>query len=133
MTETTQASHMVVLQHGLYGDATSLHALQETLEELDDGAGELVVVVLSASTNVGRTREGIAQFGERLAAEVLAAAARQSSLRSLNLILIGSSLGSLYARHAASLLLDETGLMAWLRPEALVTLRCPRIREPTKD
>ena len=85
MTETTQASHLVVLQHGLYGDATSLHALQETLQELDDGAGELVVVVLSASTNVGRTREVIAQFGERLAAEVLAAAARQSSLRSLNL------------------------------------------------
>ena len=125
MPEAPRASHLVVLQHGLYGDATSLHALQAALEDLDGGAGELLV--LSASGNVGRTRDGVAKGGERLAAEVRAAAARQPSLQSLSLV------GSLYARHAAGLLLDEAGLMAGLRPLAFVTLGCPRIGEPHEN
>ena len=129
MPEPPRASHLVVLQHGLYGDATSLHALQAALDDLDGGAGELVV--LSASGSVGRTRDGVAKGGERLAAEVRAAAARQPSLQSLSLV--GSALGSLYARHAAGLLLDEAGLMAGLRPEAFVTLGCPRIGEPVEN
>ena len=129
MPEAPRASHLVVLQHGLYGDATSLHALQAALEDLDGGAGELLV--LSASGNVGRTRDGVAKGGERLAAEVRAAAARQPSLQSLSLV--GSLLGSLYARHAAGLLLDEAGLMAGLRPLAFVTLGCPRIGEPHEN
>lgn len=117
-------TRLVVLQHGLYGGASNLGVLAEDLERLCSPAGD--VLVHCAAANEGRTRDGVAAGGRRLAAEVAEVAARHPSLRTLTLV--GNSLGGLYARHAAAELHDErTGRMAGLEPELLLTIGCPHL------
>ena len=117
---------LVVLQHGLYGAAVNMAVLQQELER--QGGGE--VLVHSGVANEGRTRDGVAAGGRRLAAEVeqlVAEVARGGgSLRTISLV--GNSLGGLYARHAAAELWDaESGCIAGLEPDAFVSIGCPHL------
>ena len=85
------------------------------------------VLVHSASANEGRTRDGVAAGGRRLAAEVEQLVADGGgSLRTISLV--GNSLGGLYARHAAAeLWRAESGLIAGLEPDAFVSVGCPHL------
>ena len=88
------------------------------------------VLVHAASSNQGRTRDGVAAGGRRLAAEVERVVAdvahRGGSLRSISLV--GNSLGGLYARHAAAELWDaQSGRIAGLEPDAFVSVGCPHL------
>ena len=88
------------------------------------------MLVHAASSNQGRTRDGVAAGGRRLAAEVERVVAdvahRGGSLRSISLV--GNSLGGLYARHAAAELWDaQSGRIAGLEPDAFVSVGCPHL------
>ena len=113
--------HLVVLQHGLYGSRTNLAVLEDACRRI----GGKDVMVLSASCNEGRTRDGVARGGIRLAAEIRSVAALHPSLRSLSCV--GNSLGGLYVRYAVAELCDADGLMAGMTPEACVTIGCPHL------
>lgn len=117
-------SHLVVLQHGLYGGPMHLTALADELMQRQPRE----LLVHQARSNEGLTRDGVAAGGERLAAEIREVVARESSLESITLV--GNSLGGLYVRHAAASLLEGSGddaTMAGLRPDALVTTGCPHL------
>ena len=114
-------TRLVVIQHGLYGDAVNMHVLRTQIESAASGD----TLVHLASSNEGLTRDGIAAGGRRLAAEVRRVAAQQPTLQTLSLV--GNSLGGLYARYAASELLDSGGLMAGLTPDALCTIGSPHL------
>jgi hypothetical protein len=120
-------THLIVLQHGLSGTAVDLAFLKERLDALAGARGARVRVHCAAS-NVGRTADGVAAGGARLAAEVLeVAAACGPSLAELSLV--GNSLGGIYARYAARELADGAGatVARGLRPRALVTLATPHL------
>lgn len=117
----TVPTELVVLVHGLYGGDNNLRVLRDTLQILGHGS----VVVVSSSSNIGKTREGVVAGGLRVAEEVRAATKRHPTLKSLTLV--GNSLGGLYIRYAAGVLLQSDGLMAGLRPDALVTIGCPHL------
>ena len=115
-------TRLVVLQHGLYGGATNLQVLADAL--VSEGGGS--VLAHQAEANEGRTRDGIAAGGRRLAEEVRELVDRHDSLSSL--VLVGNSLGGCYVRYAAAeLYCSSTGRMAGLSPEALVTIGCPHL------
>ena len=114
-------SHLVVLQHGLYGGPAHLTVLAEQLREKSDD-----VVVHLAASNEGRTRDGIVAGGIRLSNEIQSVVAQHKGISSLSLV--GNSLGGLYSRHAAALLFDESdGTMAGLQPRCFVTTGTPHL------
>lgn len=94
-------SRLVVLSHGLYGRPTHLRVLQHHLCAL--GGADLLVH--QAVANHGRTRDGVAAGGARLAEEVRRLVDRHPSLSSL--VLVGNSLGGLYVRYAAGQLFED--------------------------
>lgn len=112
-------THLIVLQHGLYGAASHLCVLAE---KLNGGDG---VLVHSARSNEGRNRDGIAAGGSRLAEEIQALIASHPSLSRLSLI--GNSLGGLYVRFAAAELLDNDGTLAGLEADTLITTCSPHL------
>lgn len=121
-TTLLAATKLVVLQHGLYGGAINLRVLQKELQL----AGGDDVLVHSAASNEGRTRDGVAAGGKRLASEVRHIVRCNPSLESLSFV--GNSLGGLYARYAAAELHDvDAGTMAGLRPDAYVTIGSPHL------
>ena len=96
--------HMIVLVHGWLGDDGELGYFEERLQkEIEDSHPEFVVY--SAKANVGKTSDGIAAGGQRLADEIM------DQLKSyhekfdhdhFSLSFVGNSLGGLYARYALS-------------------------------
>jgi hypothetical protein len=134
--ETTQL-HLIVLQHGLAGNHLELDYLKQALEleaiaslrkdkqsasasaSFDTRTSTTQIVVYSAKENEGRTWDGIAAGGTRLAQEIneLVDPIRRRILEqgqyetdasnnnsdttlSISLSLVGNSLGGLYGRHA---------------------------------
>lgn len=115
-------THLVVLQHGLYGGASNLAVLQNKLHEL--GHSDVIAHLAESNENL-LTRDGVEAGGRRLAAEIRSLAAANPSLRTLSLV--GNSLGGLYVRAAAAELLEGDGMMANLQPKVLVTTGCPHL------
>ena len=119
-------THLVVLQHGLYGNPCNLQEMQQQLHAL--GGGQVLAHL--ATSNEGRTRDGVAAGGRRLADEIRVLVNANPSLRTISLV--GNSLGGLYVRAAATELLEQAagkggGLMANLEPRVLVTTACPHL------
>lgn len=112
-------SSLVVTVHGLYGGAANLAVLEDLVRQPG-------VMVHACATNEGRTRDGVQNGGARLAEEVRDIVRRNPSLTRLSLV--GNSLGGLYVRHAAALLLDAGGagtMAGGLVPDALLTIGTP--------
>lgn len=99
----TGPTKLVVVSHGLYGECINLQVLEEEIAHL----GGSNVLVHLAACNEGKTRDGVAAGGKRLAHEVRKLVHEHKSLQSL--VLVGNSLGGLYVRYAASELLNEDG------------------------
>ncbi|KAJ8614500.1 hypothetical protein CTAYLR_000764 [Chrysophaeum taylorii] len=112
------AEHLVVTVHGLSGFATDLGYVGRRLEAESDGR----VVVLACTCNEGRTTDGLAAGGRRVADEVSRFEA--PSLRTISFL--GNSLGGLYARYALAHLFDGN-LVAGLVPAAFVTTAAPHL------
>mmetsp|Transcript_50955 Transcript_50955/g.159787 ORF Transcript_50955/g.159787 Transcript_50955/m.159787 type:complete len:382 (+) Transcript_50955:49-1194(+) len=113
--------HLVVLQHGLSGTAGDLRLLGEELSRRSGGRA----LVLSAASNQGQNRDGIAAGGKRLVREIRSVVTKHHGLAEISLV--GNSLGGLYTRFAVSELLEESGLVGGLRPAAFVTIGCPHL------
>lgn len=80
------------------GTQADLSFLKEAIEDID---AHDKLVLLSGS-NEGKTTDGVAQGGRRLAHEILKVVEACPSLTSISFV--GNSLGGLYARYAAALL-----------------------------
>ena len=61
----SQPTHLVVLQHGLYGSTSNMVVLRDKIQAKDGN-----VLAHLASSNEGLTRDGVAAGGRRLAAEI---------------------------------------------------------------
>ena len=121
-TALVAPTKLVVLSHGLYGAAINMAVLKEELQRL----GGADVRVHCAAANEGRTRDGVAAGGRRLAAEVERIARSTPSMETISLV--GNSLGGLYTRYAAGELLDTaSGRLAGLEPDVFVTIGCPHL------
>jgi hypothetical protein len=114
-------SHLVILQHGLYGEAFNLAYLHERLTEIGDGG---ILAHLATSNEGLRTRDGVAAGGRRLAEEVRSISRAHPSLRTLSLV--GNSLGGLYVRAAATELQHDAEC-ARLERRVLLTTGCPHL------
>ncbi|CAE8581264.1 unnamed protein product, partial [Polarella glacialis] len=116
-------THLVVLQHGLSGTVADLNRLGAELQQACPD-----VLVHSATSNFGRTTDGVAAGGLRLAEEIRAVAAQHPTVCELSLV--GNSLGGLYARFAAGELWAASGdgeTLAGLRPATFVSIGCPHL------
>mmetsp|Transcript_1565 Transcript_1565/g.4659 ORF Transcript_1565/g.4659 Transcript_1565/m.4659 type:complete len:341 (-) Transcript_1565:1530-2552(-) len=114
--------HLIVLVHGFSGHATDLGYLRRRLEAAE------AVEVLCSSSNEGRTLDGVAAGGRRVAREVerfVAARRRESTYETISFV--GNSLGGLYARYALAELFDDDGLVAGLLPGAFATTAAPHL------
>ena len=108
--------HVVILVHGYLGNPLELGYLQTAIQKQADRARlehpETCFVVHSAVANDGKTKDGIAAGGSRLAAEVneiLASLLENNGTddttttpRKVSCSFVGNSLGGLYARYALS-------------------------------
>ena len=97
-------STLIVLAHGLSGTQGDLLFLKEAIESADAQSDSLVLL---ASRNEGKTTDGVANGGCRLAAEIIDLVENSPSLTHISLV--GNSLGGLYSRYAAALLYTRQG------------------------
>lgn len=108
-----QNIHLVVLVHGIFGSPLEMGNLQTFLEHQSRGADDnpaqedtdTTFVIHSTAVNHGRTLDGVAAGGSRIAEEInvwLAATRTQYPQSRLTFSMVGNSLGGLYARYALS-------------------------------
>ncbi|CAM9730965.1 unnamed protein product, partial [Ascophyllum nodosum] len=125
-------SHLIVLVHGLAGTPEDLTYLKQGLEHRS-GDGEVLVHL--ARCNKGKTKDGVAEGGSRLADEIRQVVKSNPSLTRISLV--GNSLGGLYVRYAAKLLYHEgkpapagetpRGTVAGLEPSVFMTIAAPHL------
>jgi len=128
LTATTRPRHLVVLVHGFSGRATDLGYLSRRLlleVEESSSKGAASVRVLCSRSNEGRTLDGVAAGGERVAREVVAFIAEEDHFETISFV--GNSLGGLYARYALGELYDAGGRIAGVRPGAFATTAAPHL------
>eukprot|EP00903_Cladosiphon_okamuranus_P019438 g17873.t1 len=126
---STSPSHLVVLSHGLSGTAADLTYLKQSLER----AGGADILVHSARCNEGKTKDGVAAGGGRLAKEILELVGSTPTLSRISFV--GNSLGGLYVRYAAKVLYEngdaggpaEGATIAGLKPSVFMTIACPHL------
>ena len=95
--------HLIVLVHGWKGDSKEMGYMQHSLLRESEKHPSSRFVVYSSTVNEGRTSDGIAAGGERLAAEVSdMIASHRADNNVLTLSFVGNSLGGLYSRYALS-------------------------------
>lgn len=109
---TANHVHLIVLVHGWMGSSAELGYLQQALEQkadrIQEKHPETFYLVHNAQANDGRTSDGIAAGGSRLATEVnkiiqdVAQQVPKDKLQGISLSFVGNSLGGLYARYALS-------------------------------
>lgn len=116
----SRPQHLVVTVHGLGGYSTDLGYVGRRLEAESTGA----IVVLACKCNEGRTFDGLAAGGSRVADEVARFLAEAEGFETISFI--GNSLGGLYARYAVFLLFANNSV-AGLRPAAFVTTASPHL------
>ena len=96
--------HVVVLVHGYMGSPLELGYLETCLQKQASSSSirqDTSFFIHSAACNDGRTSDGIAAGGRRVAAEVNQILQRlDPQKREITLSLVGHSLGGLYARYA---------------------------------
>jgi len=117
---TAVKKHLIVLVHGVYGNDKEMGYLQEALEREASSSENLIVY--SATSNVGKTTDGIAAGGKRLAAEVLHKIESHQT-EQFTLTMVGNSLGGLYARYAISELLPHSKI----EPKTFCTTATPHL------
>eukprot|EP00611_Tribonema_gayanum_P024961 TRINITY_DN5592_c0_g2_i2.p1 TRINITY_DN5592_c0_g2~~TRINITY_DN5592_c0_g2_i2.p1 ORF type:complete len:224 (-),score=41.03 TRINITY_DN5592_c0_g2_i2:2567-3238(-) len=116
--------HLVVLCHGIFGSPGDLAYLEKAVKR--EGMGR--VLVLNARVNTGKTRDGIASGGTRVAEAVREAVSANPSFRYISVA--GHSLGGLYLRYAVHLLYDATAercCIAGLEPVTFMTIATPHL------
>jgi len=94
------------------GNPSELSYLHQSLQKQALDTEDQQYIIHSATSNDGRTTDGIVRGGERLADEVnqlVQHLREQQRQPRISLSLIGNSLGGLYARYALSLI-DTTSL-----------------------
>ena len=106
------ATHLVVLVHGWMGNAQEMKYIETSLEREGSKYPSHKFVVVSPKVNEGRTHDGIAAGGQRLADEVTQLIQQYPQKNHDNSIttlsFVGNSLGGLYSRYAISKLpLDD--------------------------
>jgi pimeloyl-ACP methyl ester carboxylesterase len=129
-SKETAPVHLVVLVHGWLGNELEMGYLQQSLER-QSGAKGHQVMIHSAVSNVGRTWDGIAAGGLRLAQEIdrvvdemqQESASPSTSSICISLSLVGNSLGGLYARHA----LGHLSSFSKLQPNLFCTTATPHL------
>jgi pimeloyl-ACP methyl ester carboxylesterase len=109
---TANRVHLIVLVHGWMGSSGELGYLHQALEKkadaMQESHPETFYLVHSAQDNDGRTSDGIAAGGSRLATEVnriiqdVAEQVPKDKLKGISLSFVGNSMGGLYARYALS-------------------------------
>ena len=130
---TTPRTHLVVLVHGLVGNASNWDVTRAALER---HAPADWTILASNANAARRTFDGVDACGERLAAEVRDAVATAGGASTIDRIsFVGHSMGGLIARHAIGLLFDTaSGTVAGVPPAHYVSLATPHLgcaHEPT--
>ncbi|CAN0107448.1 unnamed protein product, partial [Phaeothamnion confervicola] len=113
---------LIVLAHGLAGGRGDLAYLEDSI--LRHGNGRCAV--LNTEVNTGKTTDGVAAGGRRLAVDIRAEVIRRPSLQRLSIV--GNSLGGLYVRYALRLLWDrQSATFAGLAPDTFMTTAAPHL------
>jgi pimeloyl-ACP methyl ester carboxylesterase len=112
LPNTANRVHLIVLVHGWMGDSSELGYLHKALEKkaavVQESHPETFYLVYSAKDNDGRTSDGIAAGGKRLATEVnrliqdVADQVPKDKRKGISLSFVGNSMGGLLARYAVS-------------------------------
>lgn len=114
-----QKNHLVVFVHGLEGSERTLRFLKATVIEKTDDEENLVCY--TATSNIGKTNDGIENGGRRLAQEV---EAQMHKIKGpIALSFVGHSCGGLYARHA----LDHLNWTDRVTPRVFSTIATPHL------
>lgn len=99
--ECSTITHLIVLVHGWMGNAQEMDYFKSSLEQQAAKYPSQKFVVVSPQINEGRTHDGIAAGGERLATETSKLIDEyQSNASIMTLSFVGNSLGGLYSRYA---------------------------------
>ena len=113
-------SHLVVLAHGLNGEADNLAFLHRKLEALSSGD----CLVLASEVNEGKTTMGVMHGGILLSMDVKSTIEKNPSLKRISFV--GNSLGGLYVRICAKELFDpSSGTFGGLEGCQFVTIASP--------
>jgi pimeloyl-ACP methyl ester carboxylesterase len=109
---TANRVHLIVLVHGWMGSSSELGYLDQALKKraavVQASHPETFYLVYSAKDNDGRTSDGVAAGGSRLATEVnriiqdVAEQVPKDKLKGISLSFVGNSMGGLLARYALS-------------------------------
>lgn len=118
--------HLIVLQHGLWGNPGHMSKFKEYMEQRLHGTP---VEFLNSSCNVGKlTYDGIDVCGDRLVDRILSHLAWLESVRKsvTRISFVGYSLGGLIVRYAIGKLFSQ-GLFNKIKAVNLVTFASPHL------
>ena len=125
-SKQSQADHLCVLVHGLWGNPVHLKYLEDTLKEAHEGEGLHILIPKSNSNNW--TYDGIEVGGERITNEI------EQTIKELEhggakvrkISVVGYSLGGLVARYAIGLLY-KAGTFENIEPVNFTTFATPHL------
>lgn len=103
--ERQQATHLVVLQHGLHGSEFDFEQFELRLAQHLGPHGVFVHCGKRNAETFFQTYDGVDQGGERLADEVMEVARDMPRLRKFSFV--GHSLGGLYGRYCIGVLFSR--------------------------
>ena len=123
----TEDVHLIVLVHGWLGNPKEMGYLEKSLSQ-QARKNNYSVLVHSAECNNGRTTDGIAAGGSRLADEVNSLIKTHTKHnKTLSLSFVGNSLGGLYARYALSEIDFRHTQSNSIRPAVFCTTATPHL------
>ncbi|GAX83697.1 hypothetical protein CEUSTIGMA_g11122.t1 [Chlamydomonas eustigma] len=125
------STHLVVLQHGLWGKPENLDYLQENLVRNSKEMSHLSTHFLISTVNFGLTLDGIDMCGERLVDQIkeeIQILEKDPECKVTYLSLVGYSLGGLITRYATGKLEFEGAFApGGLIPLNFVTISTPHL------
>ena len=124
--DASQADHLVVLLHGLWGNPVHLQHLRDTLHDRRGGKGLYILVPKSNKDNF--TYDGIEVGAERITDEIEATLKQLEAAGSKvkKISLAGYSLGGLVARYVIGLLYNN-GIFNHIQPTNFTTFATPHL------
>jgi triacylglycerol esterase/lipase EstA (alpha/beta hydrolase family) len=108
-----QASHLVVMQHGLHGTTNDFAHFERLFQQYFTQENVFVHCAKSNCQGIFQTYDGVDTGGERLAKEIQEISEKMPHLKKFSLI--GHSLGGLYSRYAIGILY-ENGFFNKIQP-----------------
>ncbi|ODQ57953.1 hypothetical protein WICANDRAFT_34343 [Wickerhamomyces anomalus NRRL Y-366-8] len=129
MGKTTEEGHLFVLVHGLWGGASHLRAIEETIHSTVSDSTEKICTIRPKSSALFKTYDGIEIVGQRMLIEVLQEVQHLLHVDGIaitKISFVGYSLGGLISRYIIGEL-EKLKFFETVEPQYFTTFASPHL------